>query len=126
MSTQTETQHTAEFIVSEAEGTRSRDQVTVTVPADTTWEAGLVLGKITATSKYVEYDNGNGDGTETAAAILYETLVNETAAPVDVLATVINADAEVREADLQWEAGQSGSDQTAGLADLLTKGIKAR
>jgi len=126
MSTKTEGQHTAEFIVSEAEGTRSRDQVTVTVGADTTLEAGSVLGKVTATSKRDLYDNGNGDGLETAESILYETLVNDTDAPVDVQATVINADAEVRSADLRWKSDQSDNDKAAGLADLLTKGIKAR
>ena len=31
---------------------------------------GLVLGKVTASDRYKEYDNGNSDGTETAAAIL--------------------------------------------------------
>lgn len=126
MSTKTEGQHTGEFLVSEAQGTRSRDKVTVTVAANATWEAGLVLGKITATGKYVEYDNGNGDGTEVAAAVLYDTLVNDTGSGVDVEATIINKDAEVREDDLQWEAGQSAGDITAGLADLLALGIKAR
>ncbi len=31
---------------------------------------GLVLGKITATGKYMEYDDGASDGTETARVIL--------------------------------------------------------
>lgn len=126
MSTKTEGRHTGEFLISELPGTGSRDKVTVTVPANTTWEAGLVLGKITATSKYVEYDNGNADGTESADGILYETLVNDTDAGVDVEATIINKDAEVREADLEWKSDQSAGDITAGLADLLALGIKAR
>jgi len=36
----------------------------------TTLRKGLVLGKITATGKYAQYDDGASDGTETAACIL--------------------------------------------------------
>lgn len=124
--TLTEGQHTAEFIVSEAAGTRSRDAVTVTVPANTTLSAGTVLAKLSATGKYVEYDNSGSDGSEAAAAILYAEQVNDTDADVDVTATVLNADAEVRSADLVWKTGLVDADKTAGLADLLALGIKAR
>ena len=119
----TETKHTAAFIVSEANGTRSRSTVTVTVPADTTFLSGSVLGKITATGKYVLYDNAAADGSEVAAAILYTELVNDTVGAVDNDAVVIDIDAEVRSADLTWkDAGHAA----AGLVDLRTLGIKAR
>lgn len=125
MSSKTEGQHTAEFLVSEAAGTRSRDKVTVTVPADTTFQAGSVLGKITSSGKYALYDNGFSDGREVAAAVLYDTHVNaDPSNAADVEATVINVDAEVRSADLQW--ADELNDATAGLADLLALGIKAR
>ena len=125
MSTLSENKHTAEFLVSEAPVTRSREQVTVTVPADTTLEAGSVLAKLSATGKYVPYDNSGSDGSEAAAGVLWEELRNATEAPVDVEATIVNADAEVREADLEWN-GVDETGQTAGLADLLALGIKAR
>ncbi len=38
----------------------------------TTLRKGLVLGKVTATDKYMEYDSGASDGTETARVILDE------------------------------------------------------
>ena len=38
----------------------------------TTLRKGLVLGKVTATDKYKEYDSGASDGTETARVILDE------------------------------------------------------
>lgn len=123
MSTKTEGQHTAEFVVSEANGKRSRDAVTVTVPADTTLAAGSVLGKITATGKYVLYDEAAVDGSQTAVAVLYDALPNATGAPVDLEGTVIGRDAEVRTADLQWKAGV---DEAGGLVDLAGVGIIAR
>lgn len=126
MSTKTEGQHTGEFVVTESPGHISRDTVTVTVGASTTLAAGLVLGKITATSKYVPYANGASDGSEVAAAVLYDNVVNADVAPADIDAVVINQDAEVRAADLQWKSGQVDADKAAGLVDLLTKGIKAR
>lgn len=122
----TEGKHTGEFILSEANGNRSRDNVTVTVPANTTLEAGYVLAKLSATGKYVPYDNAGSDGSEVAAGVLYSTLVNDSGAPVDVDGVVVNQDAEVRGDDLVWKTGLVDADETAGKADLLALGIKVR
>jgi hypothetical protein len=124
MSTKTEGNHTAEFLISEAPGTLSRDQVLVTVPAHTTYQPGTVLAKLSATGKHVIYDNAGSDGSESAAAILYEEAVNDTNAPIDVPRTVINMHAEVRLSGLVWDDYQN--DGSAGIADLLAKGIKVR
>jgi len=126
MSTKTEGRHTAEFLISEANGTRSRDQVTVTVPASTTLKPGLVLAKLSASGKYVPYDNDGSDGSEAAAGVLYHELVNAAGAPADAEATVITADAEVRSADLEWDSSVDDSEKAAGRADLLALGIKSR
>ncbi len=122
----TEGKHTGEFILSEANGNRSRDIVVVTVPANTTLEPGHVLAKLSATGKYTEYDNAGSDGSESAAGVLYGALTNDTGAPVDIDGVVVNQDAEVRGADLAWKAGLSDNDKTAGKADLLALGIKVR
>jgi hypothetical protein len=122
----TEGKHTGEFILSEANGNRSRDNVTVTVPANATLEAGHVLAKLSATGKYVEYDNSGSDGSEAAAGVLYSQLVNDTGAPVDMDGVVVNQDAEVRSDDLVWKTGLTDNDKAAGEADLLALGIKAR
>lgn len=124
MSTKTETVHDGEFLISEAPGTLSRDEVTVTVPASTTFKSGTVLSALASNNKHVLYDNAGTDGTESAAAILYNELVNATGAPVDMQATVINRFAEVRLADLTWD--DYDNDGAAGLVDLLALGIKAR
>lgn len=124
MSTKTEGKHTGDFLISEAPGTLSRDQVTVTVPAQTTYQPGTVLAKLSATGKHVIYDNAGSDGSETAAAILYEEAANATDAPIDVTRTVINLHAEVRKSGLVWD--DYDGDGAAGIVDLLAKGIKVR
>jgi len=122
----TEGANTGEFILAESPGTISRDKVTVTVPASTTLPPGRVLAQLSADGKYVEYDNSGSDGSEQAAGVLYGELVNDTEAPVDKTGVVINWGAEVRSADLSWKSGLSGSDETAGKADLAARGVKAR
>lgn len=105
----------AEFLLSEANGERSREEITL---AATTVkiEAGTVLGKVTATGHYAPYDAEATDGSETAAAILYATKPISTATQA---ATVIVRDAEVIEELL------IGSD-AAGVADLAALGIIVR
>jgi hypothetical protein len=125
MSSLLEGTHTGEFLFSEAPGTLSRENVVVTVPAGTTYPAGLVLGKITATGKYVAYNNGASDGSEVAVSVLYAELKNSGGAPADFKGVAIERLAEVRLAALNWN-GQDQAAQTAGVADLLTKNIKCR
>lgn len=119
----TELIHTAAFILAESPGTISRDTVTVTVPANTTYVPGTVLGQLSGSGKYVPYDDSNSDGSETAAGILYGALVNDTNAPDDYVGVIINFGAEVRSADLTWG---NGVDETGGTADLAALGVKVR
>jgi len=126
MSTKTEGKHNLEFLVSEANGYRSRDKVTVTVPANTTLAPGYVLAKLSATGKFVPYDNSGSDGSEAAAGVNANELVNATGSPLDVVATVFVRHAEVRDADLEWEGTVDSTGKTAGKADLAAIGIIAR
>ena len=123
MAALTETQHTGEFVLSEANGTRSRETVTVTVPTGGL-EAGSVLGQLAVGGKYVPYANADTDGRETAVAVLYSDLSGEGAG--DVSAAVIARDAEVRTADLKYLSGTSANDQAAALVELAAVGIIAR
>lgn len=70
MTTLTQGIESLEFLISEATGMRSRDQVTVTVAGAVALKSGEVLGKITATGKYVKHNSGAADGSQTAVAIL--------------------------------------------------------
>lgn len=108
-----------EFLLSEASGNRSRDAVVATTTNGVPLPSGTVLGKVTATGKFVKYLDTNVDGSQAAAAIL--------CTPMDGVAgdqrvTVINSDAEVFGAVLN---GGTGVDAN-GRADLLALNIKVR
>lgn len=116
----TEKRHAGAFLLSEGDGHFSRDNVTLAAGHDL--EAGTVLGKITATGKFAQYDNQASDGSQVAAGILYDK-ANSTAADVAVCAIVRTA--EVVDELLVWPDG-SPTDITAGVADLKAIGIIVR
>ena len=60
------------------------DIETVTVAASTTIERGTLLGRITATGKYVTSLNASTDGSESAVAVLAADAVNDTLSSADV------------------------------------------
>jgi len=110
-----EGKHTGEFLLSEGNGSISREEVTIAAAAGAL-VPGTVLGKITTSGKYVAYNNAAADGSEVAAAVLYA------AAPdlaVDQDAVVIARQAEVIGAEL------TGLD-TPAKADLAAVGIIVR
>ena len=120
----TEDRRTGEFIVSEAPGSLSRDTVTVTVPAGTTLKAGTVMGQISVSGKYVQYDDSLSDGAEDAAGILYANVTNpDEDNDADIEAVIVNLNAEVVRDDLVFA---DGVDEDAAIADLLALNIKAR
>jgi hypothetical protein len=96
MGIKTEKRHAGEFLLAEANGTLSREKLTVVSGAGVL-EAGTLLGKITASGKYKAYANANSDGSETAAAILYAG-IDATAA--DAVAVAIVRHAEVNAGSL--------------------------
>ena len=126
MATLTKGQANASFIVSESEGYRSRDDVTVTVPADTTYAAGTILGKITATDKFVRHAAAAVDGSEVEAGILYETLANTTGSAVDNEVVSFARDAEVNGSELTYEVGADAAQITASNLALKALGIIVR
>lgn len=111
----TQGKRTAEFLLSEANGQRSREEVMLAITA-AALPPGQVLGVVTATGECAPYAPGASDGTETAVAVLYA------GAPVSAAtqrATVIARDAEVIGSQL------TGLD-AAARDDLLAKGIVVR
>lgn len=115
MTTFTEGFHAAEFLLSEGEGTISREQITIAAAAGA-MVAGTVLGKITASGKYTAYNNGASDGTEVAAGVLYIGVPDSAA---DQKAVAIVRHAEV------FGAAMTGLDAN-GTADLATKTVIVR
>ena len=106
-----------EFLLSEADGMRSRDQETVTIAGAVALPSGTVLGKITATGKFVKYDEaGTDDGRRVAAAVLGTPLAGVNG---DYKATVFTRDCEVI-------AGMLTGIDTNGRADLKAIGVIVR
>lgn len=103
------------FVLSEGEGTISRENITVT-QSGAAIASGTVISKLTASGKYVPYDNVGTDGSETAAGILYNHL---DAATGDVKAVAFVRNCEVNALEL------TGLDANA-TADLATLGVIVR
>lgn len=120
MAAQTEVRAAATFLISEANGSRSREKVTIVSGQNLV--AGAVVGKITASGKYAAYDNAAADGTQAAAGVLIAAV---DASAADAAGAIIIRDAEVAASDLNWGA-ETGGDITAGVADLLALGIVSR
>ena len=115
-----------EFLVSEANDWRSRDEVTVTVPANTTFDAGTVMGKLTASGKFVRHNAALATGAEDETAVLGFNVVNSTGSAADYTATVVARDAEVNGSDLTYEAGADGAQVITSNAALAALGIIVR
>lgn len=110
-----EGKRTAEFLLSEANGSLSREQVTIAAAA-AAMVPGTVLGKITASGKYVAYSNVAADGSEVAAGVLYRGVPDSAA---DQPAVMIARLAELKKNEL------TGID-AAGEADLKALSILCR
>jgi hypothetical protein len=105
----------AEFLLSEANGQRSREAGTLAITAEAL-PAGQLLGKVTASGEYAPYAPAAADGTEAVAAILYAAAPASAAAqPV----AVVVRDAEV-------SGGKLTGNDAAATADLLALGIIVR
>lgn len=120
MTTFTEVPHNGSFIMSEAPGQRSRENVGLA--SGQNLPAGAVLGKISAGGKYTAYSNLASNGAQAAVAIL----INATdATDGDVQVAVIKRDAEVNYYQLNWGV-ESPTETAAGVVDLAAKGIICR
>ncbi len=117
----TEKTHAGEFILSEAPGSLSREQITVVSGQNLV--AGAVVGIVTASSKYAEYDNGLVDGTETAVGVLFDAV---DASSADAPGVVVRRLAEVSLGKLVWEGTASQGDKDAGVVDMANDYVIAR
>lgn len=119
MTIKTEGQHAGHFIISEANGHRSRE--VITVKSGEVLNAGAVIALQSSTGKYIEYQN---DETDLAAkAILFD---NVDASDGDVEAVALVRDCEVKGANLQWADTEDTGDRDAAVTDLALQGIIVR
>lgn len=110
-----EGKHPVEFLLSEGNGSISREEVTISSTAGA-MVPGTVIGKM-ANGKYKEYNNANSAGdADAAAGILYRGVPDSTG---DQKAVIICRFAEVKKDEL------TGLD-TAGETDLKALGVICR
>jgi hypothetical protein len=109
------------FVVREANGYRSREMGVVL--SGRTLVAGMVVGKVTASGKYVAWTAGASDGSQTVAGILWDAT---DASLGDVRQTIVVRDAEVNWGELQWDAGVTGGNKTTARGQMATLGLIAR
>lgn len=108
-------------VLHEVDKQLSREEVVITGGS---FEVAAVLGKVTASGKYTEFDPAAVDGSETAAAILFDAV---DASAADESGVIHDCLTIVRESDLVWKAGVTEAEKTAALAALRTNNnIKAR
>ncbi len=124
MTTKTEPLHTGGFIVSEANGFRSRE--TATVLSGQTLVAGEVVQlsgtKLIAASGSLD----SADDVSTAVVGIMHAAVDASSADVDN-AVYIARDAEVVDADLTYpDESTAGGEKVATVASLAALGIIAR
>jgi hypothetical protein len=110
-----EGRHPGEFLLSEAEGTRSREVATVAAGAGII-APGTVLGRVTASGKFVASPDTGADGSQTAACI---ALYGCDATSADQKITVIQRDAEVKADALVFAASVNDAPKRAAKATQL-------
>lgn len=119
----TEGNRPLQFLLSEANFHRSRDTITVASGAGKLL-AGTVLGKVTATSKYLPSPATGSGGSQVGSAVLAYP-VDATSA--DVVVTAITRDAEVKAGELKYEATVNDAGKKATKnAELAAVGIIVR
>lgn len=123
MATLTEGRVTAAYILTEANGLRSRDNAKIASGSGKV-EPGTILGKITASGKFVPHAPAASDGSQTAVAILYSE-VDATSA--DQPAVITARDCEVKKDELIYNAATDTAPEIAAVhAALAANGIIVR
>jgi len=111
-----------EFILSEANGARSRENITLAAGAGQL-APGTVLGAVAADGKHKPLNPSATDGSESAAAVLYD---HADASAAEVVAAAIVRDAEVKADLLIWPDGITDAQKTTAIAQLQALGVIVR
>lgn len=111
-----------EFLLSEANGTRSRE--VVTVASGQNLKAGHIVGKVTTGGKYKECNQDANTGEEVAAGVLcYDT---GGALAADTKMVIIARDAEVKGDYLTYKSDADAGEKATMRAELAALGILTR
>ena len=110
-----ETNHPGAFLLSEAHGHRSRENIAIAAGAGIV-SPGSVLGRVTATGKYVVSAVGATDGSQTPAAI---NIYGADASTAGANVSAIVRDAEVNGHCLVYHADRDQPAEKAAAHDAL-------
>jgi hypothetical protein len=124
MPTYSETNKIGDFLKREFDQLHNRESVVIATGAAQNLAAGTVLGRITASGKYVLHDNAAADGSQNAAAILLFD-ANAVAADAPAVA-LVRGPAVVSDGALIFKAGITAPNRAAAVAALAALGIVAR
>ena len=105
----------------EAPNLFSREGITVGAGANLT--LGTVLGRVTASGKYVILAPAASDGSQTAAAVL---LGDAAAASADAKGLILARHGIVADHALVWPGGITNAQKTTAIGQLEVKGILVR
>ena len=123
MLTLTEGRHSGEFIGEMAMGIGFHADLS-TVLSGQNLVAGAVVGKVTASGKYVAFDNaGTDDGRRVAAGVLVSAVDASSADATGLV--MVRGPAIINKNDLTWASGIDAAEQAVALTSLLALGIKA-
>jgi len=115
--------HAGSFLLSiDDDGNLSRDNIVVK-SGEGVLQPGAVLGKITASGKYVLRDAAANDGSQVAAGVLFSKI---DATSADTPAVLVARHAEVRGSALIWKSGASDANKASGLLELKAATVVAR
>ena len=122
MTVLTEGRHAAECVLSEAQGMRSRESVTL--DESQTILAGQVLAIVTASGEDAAYDEDGADGTENAAGIALYAETTGAGAPKAI--AILRRDAEVNGNIIVWPSSTDAGEKAAAIVQLAALGIIVR
>lgn len=126
MANQTEARYLGDWLKWEEDNLFSRQEITLLAGSGSTRDlkTGTVLGKITASGKYIPVVEGASDGSQTPAAILL--LDNIVPNGTDLQAAAILRDAIVNRDMVYWPGTYDQTDKDAGIVTLKALGILLR
>lgn len=101
------------------------DGATVNVASETELKVGSVLGKVTATSKYVPRDPDASDGSEVATAVVLENIT--VAATTDTQVNVIvRGPAILKKGGLVFDVTHDAGEQATAISEIEALGVLVR
>jgi len=105
--------HAGAHIVDEPSKKIARKKIVILAGA--TLKAGAVLGMVTASKKYVEFNPAAGDGSQSAKAVLFDNVIDngsDQEAVANIRECALNAQ------EVVWKPGMTAGEITAAKAQL--------